>query len=66
MKAISGLILMLVLLPRPSKPAHIVAGRLEDKSYGRIAAESNSDTRLQLLLDFEPQFPHGGSEKGEH
>jgi hypothetical protein len=58
MKAISVLMLMLVLLPRPTNAGQIVAGSLEDKSYKRIAAESDSDTRLQLLLDFETQFPH--------
>jgi ankyrin repeat protein len=40
--------------PRPPRPA---AGPPEDTAFKKALSEPNPDTRLQLLLDFEQQYP---------
>ena len=37
--------------------AQLRAGSPEDAAYTKIEAETNSDAKLALLLDFEKQFP---------
>lgn len=41
MKLISVLLLMVVLLPRPTRAGQVFAGSLEDKSCLRITAETD-------------------------
>src|SRR4051812_48378448 len=37
--------------------AQVVAGSPEDKAFQKIDTESNIDSKISLLLDFEKQFP---------
>jgi ankyrin repeat protein len=40
--------------PRPARPA---SGTPEDTAFKKALSESDPDTRLQLLIDFEKQYP---------
>ncbi len=40
-----------------SANAQVVAGSPEDKAFQKIDSETNADTKVTLLLDFEKQFP---------
>jgi DNA repair ATPase RecN len=37
--------------------AQVIAGSPEDKAFQKIDGENNPDTKIELLLEFEKQFP---------
>jgi len=37
--------------------AQIIAGTPEDRMLRRVNGETNSETKLQMVIDFEKQFP---------
>jgi hypothetical protein len=41
----------------PASASQVIAGTPEDKMLQQITAETNADTKLQLLKKFEEQFP---------
>lgn len=47
----------MVLALASTAQAQVKAGSDEDKALGKINAEKNVDTQVQLLNDFEKQFP---------
>jgi tetratricopeptide (TPR) repeat protein len=58
MKTIAASIFALLYLWPASAGAQVVAGTAEDKMLRRITSENSAETKLQLMMDFENQFPH--------
>lgn len=56
-KIISAVCLAFCIGCFSSLQAQLIAGSPEDKAFQLILGENNPDRKLQLLLDFEKQFP---------
>jgi hypothetical protein len=56
-KVILTLCVVFVLTLATSADAQLVAGSAEEKAFTKIEGEQNSDAKIQLLLDFEKQYP---------
>jgi tetratricopeptide (TPR) repeat protein len=56
-KLLVTLCIGLVLGLASNASAQLVAGGPEDQAYTKILAEANPDSKADMLLDFEKQFP---------
>ena len=57
MKTVLFSIIALCLLSEFANAGQIVAGTTEDKMFQQITADTNPDSKLQELMEFEKQFP---------
>ena len=57
MRTILTLLSLLFLIPQPARARQITAGSPEDKMFQMITAETDPEAKLQLVIDFEKQFP---------
>ena len=57
MRTILALLSLLCLVPQPAKGRQITAGSDEDKMFQTLSAETDSEVKLQHLMDYEKQFP---------
>jgi hypothetical protein len=57
MKILCLTMALLCGLPGTASAGQIIAGSPEDKMLQSITAESNPDSKLQMLMNFEKQFP---------